>query len=194
MEKSLDLFETVPDPHDLVIQVFPIIDYAMRGMCAKPYPGHPKGCPKFNAGYPECPPDAMRFYSYFNIDDRVYAIVNEFNLEAQVRKMRTSHPDWSERQARNCYYWQKGARAELRRKIGIVLSNRDFKGYDFTMVPEAMGVDITWTLEKAGIILEWPPVNIVRQVALLGVPINRRINTTEPDNCIITCPPGMGER
>lgn len=173
MSKNLNLFEALPDPRGLIIPVYPIIDYSMRGMCAKPYPGHSKGCPKFNAGYPDCPPDAPRFYDVFDIKFSVYAIVNEFDLAAHVRKILGVHPDWSDRQARNVYYWQKGARAVLRNKIGLVLSLVEFKGYGFTMCPEAMGVNVTKTLAEEGINLEWPPVNIARQVALIGMKIER---------------------
>jgi hypothetical protein len=168
MNKNLDLFEPNPDPRSLIIEVFPIIDYTMRGMCAKPYPGHRKGCPKFNAGHTECPPDAPCFYDHFSIKHPVYAIVNEFNMAAHVQKMLKIHPDWSERQTRNVYYWQKGARAVLRKKIGTVLCLPEFSDYTFSMCPEAMGVNVTRTLAEEDIILEWPPVNIARQVALIG--------------------------
>ena len=40
--------------------------------------------------------------------------------------------------------------------------------------PEAGGVDVTATLRRAGIRLEWPPRIIARQVAFLGIP--RRTN------------------
>jgi len=172
MSKNLDLFESTSDPRSLIVEVFPIIDYTMRAMCVQPYPGHPKGCPKFNDGYPECPPHAPRFYDHFSVKHPVYAIINEFDMAAHVRKMRESHPTWSDRQTRNCLYWQKGARAELRKKIDTILGLEEFSGFVFTMCPEAMGVNVTWTLAEEGIILEWPPVNIARQVALIGMPIS----------------------
>jgi hypothetical protein len=30
-----------------IVQVNPVIDYSVRGLCVKPYYNHPKGCPNF---------------------------------------------------------------------------------------------------------------------------------------------------
>jgi hypothetical protein len=35
--------------------------------------------------------------------------------------------------------------------------------------PEAMGVNVTATMKNLGVELEWPPKNIVRKVAIIGV-------------------------
>jgi len=157
-----------------VLAVYPIIDSSVRGLCAQPYPRHPKGCPKFNAGHATCPPAAPRFYDVFDIKFPVYAIVNEFDMAGHVSTMQQRHPTWSDAQLRNCLYWQAGARAELRRKVTATLKQESFSGYGFTMCPEAMGVDVHITLLQEGVLLEWPPVNIARQVALIG-----RIKNTE---------------
>lgn len=41
-------------------------------------------------------------------------------------------------------------------------------------VPEACGVDVTATMKLIGIDLEWPPVNVAYQVALVGTPLQTR--------------------
>jgi hypothetical protein len=38
--------------------------------------------------------------------------------------------------------------------------------YGIDPTPEVAGVDVTQTLKTVGIVLEWPPVRIARQVAL----------------------------
>lgn len=150
------------------IEVFPIIDPTVRGLCARPYPRHSKGCPKFNAGHADCPPNAPLFYDVFDITFPVFAVINEFDMAAHVSKMQQRHSTWSDAQLRNCLYWQAGARAELRKLVKAILDMPTFNGYGFTMCPEAMGVNVTATLAEEGIIMEWPPINIARQVALIG--------------------------
>jgi len=51
----------------------------------------------------------------------------------------------------------------------VTLSKLD--GYRAETCPEAMGVNVTLTLDAEGITLEWPPVRIARQVALIAYPI-----------------------
>ena len=46
------------------------------------------------------------------------------------------------------------------------------KGYFSTTSPEAMGVDVTKTLQNAGIQLEWPARDTVYKVAFAGIPLN----------------------
>lgn len=150
--------------------VKPVIDYSVRGLCVKEYPGHKKGCPNFNRKK-GCPPQAGFFDKVYDLDKPVYAIINEFDFKAHVDKMRKLHPDWSKRKLECCLYWQKKARKELLEAIKQFLKeNQNYKIYKVETCPEAMGVDVTKTLANAGIILEWPPVNIVRQVALAAIP------------------------
>jgi predicted metal-binding protein len=150
-----------------LLTVNPVIDYSVRGLCAKPYHGHKKGCP--NVGKKEgCPPNAQFFDRYFDLAKPVYAIVNEFDLGTHTAKMKEKHPEWSQRQLVCCLYWQGRARKKLKEKI-LKASSQLPQRYQVTACPEAMGVNITATLSNVGIVLEWPPVKIVRQVALFGV-------------------------
>ncbi len=45
--------------------------------------------------------------------------------------------------------------------------------YIITVVPEAMGVNVTETMKRVGIELEWPPVNVAYQIAMGGILMNR---------------------
>ena len=156
------------DASMLLIRVDPEIDYRVRGLCARPYPLHPKGCP--NVGKCDrCPPAAPFFNEAFDLRRQVYAVVNEFNLGQHVARMAVRNPAWSARQLACVLYWQGTARKQLNAKIQAALGH--LPGYAATWCPEGMGVNITNTLAAAGVELEWPPKEIVRQVALLAVPI-----------------------
>ena len=148
------------------LKVYPVIYHASRELCTRPYPGHRHGCPNF--GKKEgCPPLAPLFDEYFDLTQPVYAVVNEFDLNKHVEKLRKKFPDWSWRQLVNCLYWQNTARKQLRLKIKDVLSQLSHK-YVVSTCPEAMGVNVTATLKHVGIELEWPPIIVVRQVALIA--------------------------
>jgi hypothetical protein len=148
-------------------QVQPIIDISVRALCARPYALHPKGCPNIGKS-DRCPPVAPEFTDVFDLHAPVYAVINEFDLIGHVERMREKHPAWSGLQVACVLYWQGTARKQLRAKIDEALAI--LPGYAATWCPEAMGVNVTATLEQVGIALEWPPVHIVRQVALLAVP------------------------
>jgi hypothetical protein len=108
----------------------------------------------------------------YDLAQPVYAIVTEFDLASHVARMRSAHPGWSDAQCRCCLYWQPRARKALRAEIQAFA--HEYPGYQVTMTPEAMGVNVTATLRSAGIILEWPPQRITRQVALAG---KSKVNT-----------------
>lgn len=155
----------------LAILVTPVLEYEVRALCVRPYPNHPKGCP--NVGKCDrCPPAAPGFAHAFDISAPVYAVVNEFDLGTHVQKLKaTPKKDGSIRsddEARCVLYWQGAARKQLNAKIKEALAS--LPGYAATWCPEGMGINVTATLAAAGIDLEWPPVRIARQVALLGIP------------------------
>lgn len=151
-----------------LIRVIPAFDPAVRELCRRPYPLHPKGCPNFGKR-PSCPPAAPLYGDFYDLSQPVYAVVNDFNLANHVAKMRAAHPDWSEAQLRCCLYWQPTARSQLAMKINAALAS--LSGYHAETCPEAMGINVTLTLRLVGIELEWPPLCIARQVALLAVPL-----------------------
>ena len=147
------------------------VDLRVRGLCSKPYPGHRKGCPKFNSGLNNCPPNAPNVFDVYDLRSDFFVVMNEFNIEQHMQKLSISHPKWSERQLRCCLYWQAAARKQLYQKVHHVLAQRGFEGFTSTMCPEAMGIDVNETMKRIGIILEWPPIKLARQIALLGRPI-----------------------
>ncbi len=174
----------------MFIQVQPVIDYTVRKLCCSPYPRHDKGrnigCPNFN--HKEgCPPKAPLFDKVFNLNEPVYAILNKFDLDAHVQKMKAGHPNWSDAQLRSCLLWQGRARKQLAKQVSeFILTHPQYDvsmsyyrgiekelgplyGKIITASPEAMGVNVTKTLADAGIILEWPPIKVAYQVALAGM-------------------------
>lgn len=163
---------TVTDWRTYTFQVDLAVDLRMRGLCASPYPGHRQGCPKFNTGNPNCPPDAYKVFDFYDRRSNFLVVINEFNIKQHLQQLAVAHPAWSDRQLRCCLYWQPAARKQLYQKVNYVLAQKEFAGYISTMCPEAMGIDVTETMKRIGIILEWPPVQISRQIALLGRPIS----------------------
>jgi hypothetical protein len=146
-----------------------IVDEQFRGpMCQAPYPGHPRGCPNYNKKR-GCPPNSPKLYDLFCATGPFYLIYTEFNLNAHVAKMKARHPKWSRRQLYCCLYWQNTARARLREEIARFI--RLSPGHKVTACPEAMGLNVTATMEYAGLpVPEWPVKTRAFQVALAGIP------------------------
>lgn len=152
--------------------VKPIIDESVRELCYRKYPGHPNGCPNYGLR-DTCPPHAPLLGKVLDLNKTIYAIWVDFNLAQQRAKMLSRHPNWSLRQQECCLYWQGGVRKQLKLEAELfcmeqLLRDSSKKVLSVFYVPEAMGVNITQTLIQVCIELEWPPVNIVRKVALVG--------------------------
>ena len=167
MLNNLSLFPDTADISRLAIPIVPVIDHTVRALCASPYPGHKKGCPNIGK-CDRCPPAAPLFDQHFDMSQPFFAIINEFDLAGHVERMRDRNPAWSIAQLRCCLYWQPTARKQLEGKIKLVMQTEQFQGYEVTRCPEGMGMNVTETLQAVGIELEWPPVRIVRQVAVMG--------------------------
>ncbi len=143
------------------------VDMEARRWCLLPYPGHPRGCPNYGKRR-TCPPIAPEVGDFFNLSGRMWFILMPFDLEAQAAKMRERHPGWSERQARNCLYWQGTVNKALRMYTTIFASHKP--GVRTTYCPEAMGVHVFDTAEAVGVPLERVPTRLVRKVAMVGDP------------------------
>ena len=143
------------------------LDPRVRGLCLRPYPGHPRGCPNFKLK-PGCPPGAPLLDAVLCGASPVWAIINDHDLAAHAARLRARHPGWTDRQLRCCRYWQGTARARL--EVEIAAFKAAHPECVVVRCPEALGVDVTATLRAAGVDLEWPPVMIARQVALAGTP------------------------
>ena len=150
--------------------VKPVLDMAMRKLCTKPYPGHREGCPNYGKR-DTCPPRAPALPDVMALSKPVYVVWNTFDLGAHADNMWALHPEWSARQARCCLYWQGAARVALRVKVDAFTDKECHPECDCILYcPEACGVNVTATMRKAGIELEWPvpAIKLARQVALVG--------------------------
>jgi predicted metal-binding protein len=147
--------------------VIPVVDPAVRRLCYKAYPNHPKGCPNFDKK-DGCPPGAPDIRDTLDFEKPIYAVWNKFPFGDHVRKMLACHPDWSHRQLECCLYWQGTARKQLREHINTALA--ELGPATVVKTPEAQGVNVTETMKKIGIELEWPPKEWAYQVALIGTP------------------------
>jgi len=145
--------------------VTPLIDPSVRKLCVRSYPRHKRGCPNFNKKN-GCPPHIGMFHEVYDLNQPVLAVWNIFDFKGHVEYMKANHPDWSQAQLENCLYWQGKARKSLRRIVTEIL--KLYPGIQANYCPEAMGVNITETMKSIGVVLEWPPVNVAIQVALLA--------------------------
>ena len=141
---------------------------APGALCGAPYPGHPFGCPNYRKKS-TCPPQAKRVEALLDLRLPVYVVWNAFDFGAHCQRMRTLHPGWSKRQVECCLYWQAGARNHLRAEIKrAIASVSPVLPMVVLETPEANGVNVTETMFRAGIRLEWPPVTVAYQVAVVG--------------------------
>ena len=135
--------------------------------CNLKYPGHQKGCPMYGIR-DKCPPAAPYITDIFDIEKNMYIVHSEFDLEKHVNKMKIKHPDWTERQLRNCLYWQGTSRKQLKKRVekAMLLLRTNI----FTLMPHASGVQVYRTCKHSGLILEKinNKMKINRHVALLG--------------------------
>ena len=81
--------------------------------------------------------------------------------------MQQRHLDWTQRQLECCLYWQGKARKELKKEIALFKCAHP--EFDIYTCPEATGINITETMKKVGILLEWPPVNFTYQISLAAI-------------------------
>ena len=156
-----------------IIKVTPIIIIIqpIDSLCLRPYPNHKKGCPNFGKKK-GCPPGVLRFDAFYDLSKPVYAIYEVFDFKRHVEWMKERHPKWSKRQLECCLYWQGGVRKRLKTRIKIFHGTMlGLKGreYFITDAPEAMGINVTETMKRVGIELEWPPVNVVYKIAFAGM-------------------------
>ena len=141
------------------------IDLSVRGLCRRPYPNHKKGCPNFGKK-DGCPPASTMIGDTINLFRPIYAVYNVFDFVGHVERMTEKHPGWTKRQVECCLYWQPRARKHLREKIVLFLM--DHPGLTVVHTPEAQGVNLTETMRRVGIELEWPPVTKTYQIVLAG--------------------------
>jgi len=141
-----------------------------QALCARPYHGHPHGCP--NCGRrPSCPPAAPLIDRVLDLSEPMFVVATPFDLGWHIEKMRRRHPDWSERQLRCCLYWQGTARKQHRQAIAANVPWRFPNGYRLVHTPEGHGVNVTVLMASLGaqsVTLEWPPEKTSYVVSIGG--------------------------
>jgi hypothetical protein len=145
-----------------------LLDVPPGILCTCRYPGHPRGCPNYGKRA-TCPPQAKRFTAEYLATREWVVIWNAFPFGEHVERMRIAHPGWTERQLANCLYWQGTARNQLAQEIVRWQRDGAILCPVIERVPEAHGIDVTQTMERVGIFLEWPPRTVAYQVALAAV-------------------------
>lgn len=152
----------------MIIQINPEIvsyDKSIQGLCRREYYGHKKGCPNYGVKQ-GCPPGVPLINEVLDFEKDLFLIYTEFDVEAHAQRMWQMHPNWTERQAYNCRYWQPGARKSHRQEeakaVQECLLTKIVDG------PEAHGVDVIALFDNIGMALEWPPRKITRLVSLGG--------------------------
>ena len=137
-------------------------------LCQRPYPNHRPGCPNYGKRT-SCPPQAA-IWDYPKEGTQTFVVWNAFDFGAHVRRMYETNPKRTKRQAECCLYWQGTARKQLKKRIKEFT---DSLGGDVIWIvytiPEAHGVNVTETMRRIGIELEWPPKTVTHQVALVVV-------------------------
>jgi hypothetical protein len=139
-------------------------------LCRRPYPGHARGCPNFTKKK-GCPPGAKPLADVLDLTRPLWAAWNCFLFGEHVAHFKKKHPRWSKRQLECCLYWQGTARKQLSMVIEVALAQFPASAKDTVVLrcPEAHGVNVTATMLSLGVKLEWPPVTVAYQVALIGV-------------------------
>ncbi|KKN26576.1 hypothetical protein LCGC14_0873440 [marine sediment metagenome] len=148
-------------------EVQPYVDSSVRILCTRPYPNHRKGCPNFGKKL-ICPPQCKLLGDLLDLDQQVFAIYAEFDLGQHVKNMYERHPNWTYRQTSCCLYWQGSVRSKLNKYAEELMKKHP--GTTIITCPEGAGVNVTETMRKAGVKLEWPPKNTTRMIYLLGRP------------------------
>ena len=113
-----------------------VIDLCVQGLCSRPYPGHPSGCPNFGKRR-SCPPQVPLIEKILDLSQSVFAIWNIFDFTSHKQRMTHLHPNWLQRQIECCLYQQNGARKALKNEIDFwSLSGK----FDYVLTcPEACG-------------------------------------------------------
>ena len=146
-----------------------VCDPRMKAHCLDPYYKHPKGCPNWN--YKEgCPPHVPYFPKVYSKD--IYIATVRFNFADYLASRKLAHPDWTEKALKNPRHWQGHVRSELRSFLFDYLSDHPNIDGEIIFNPEALGINVFATCEKAGIILEHTPEHFVYNVAIIAKKLN----------------------
>lgn len=140
-----------------------VVNYNARSWCKLPYPNHPKGCPNYNK-LNTCPPKSPLFESIAKPPYIIVAV--KFNLKEHIKKMKSKHPDWSNKRLKCVLYWQKKVDKYLK-EISEKTASK-IKNSIIIYRPEAYGVDMFKTCKKIGITLEKDPKEFIWKMSIIG--------------------------
>lgn len=144
-----------------------VYDKKIRTWCGLPYYAHPKGCPNYLSGKEKCPEAAPYVDGFFDLSKQLYFVVEIFYLWKHQERMKLLHPKWTERQTRNCLYWQAKPRNRLADKADAAMVNFGVDAY--CTLPESLGVHVYLTCRRSGIYLEKiRHLQNVKFIALVG--------------------------
>ena len=141
------------------------VNLNVRNWCKFPYPGHPNGCPNFGKSK-TCPPKVGIVTEIFDLGKPHWFAVMEFDIAYHADRMKNLHPQWSEKQCRCCLYWQNTVRKNLRIMCDDFIGSKNF--YAYTLIPEAMGVNVFRTAHRVGVMLRRVIVHKLYKIALIG--------------------------
>ncbi|KKN62620.1 hypothetical protein LCGC14_0510310 [marine sediment metagenome] len=148
-----------------------VIDYRAREWCRLPYPDHPKGCPNFDHKL-ICPPQVCLIEEFVDLDHSLWLVVESFDLQEHVERMKARHSGWSDRQARNVLYWQGSVNKKLRLACE---SHVKTVGGVWTICPEAMGVNVIQTAKQVGLPIKARPTSLVFKIGLVGFQLRSKV-------------------
>lgn len=126
---------------------------------------NPNGCPMYGTR-PTCPPEAPMLDEISC--EPYYLVIQEFDLEAQAKRMKERHKDWSEKQCKCYRYWQRTLHNKLVEEASQHIKNLKILDAFILERPEANGVNLFSTCRLHGIILKKNPQKIVKKMVMIG--------------------------
>lgn len=139
-----------------------------RKWCQLPYPDHPQGCPNYGKKA-LCPPVApymkerLKRYSFFELN------WVEFDWQGYKQWRKSQHPEWTERQASCCLYFQGSLKSmllkQIEKKRGVFVLGCG-SGFAGTQSMESAGIYVFQTLWNNGIEIEVKPKTKIILVCL----------------------------
>jgi len=120
------------------------------------------GCPNYG-NKKGCPPRNL-FNEDYNLNEPLYLISTDLELTEHTNRIRSAHPDWTEKAVYNSRYWQ--ATARKLHEIEIQQFLKQHVGYVIERSPEGSGIDVDGLCKQIGIVLEWPPRTLSRTVSI----------------------------
>lgn len=158
-----------PLPYMIRVQKLVLTPKAKQ-WCALPYYDKKHGCPNYRGRcYEGGKRRIVMLNEIMNVHQPIYIVYNEFDLAAHMAKMLEAHPNWSERQQRNVYYWQNQSRTQLQKKVDAAAAILRQRGPIIISSGEGNGVNLYATCFHSGLKLEKiRRLKICRHLVLIG--------------------------